>query len=99
MMYYVYRIETNDITRYIGYTEDITTRQKQHNYLCFKKNKKKKFYDNVKNIHPDIKSFDLKIIKTFRTKIEAKRWECFLILNDYFNKKELWQNVPKITDM
>lgn len=98
-MFYVYRIEIQSTTRYIGYTEDIIKREKQHNYLCFKKNKKKILYDNTKKVSPSLKGFELKIMKTFRTKIEAKRWECFLILNDYFNKKELWQHVPKITDM
>jgi predicted GIY-YIG superfamily endonuclease len=97
-MYWVYRVEVLGTTRYIGYTDDLTRREKQHNYLCFKVGKKKKLYDGIKK-SPGIKTIELTPIKTFRTKIEAKRYEAFLILNDYFNKKELWQHIPKITDM
>lgn len=97
-MYYVYKIKVLGKTRYIGYTENIDIRQKQHNYLCFKKGKKKKLYDSIRTIK-DITKIDLITIKTFQTKIEAKRYECFLILNDYFTKKELWQNIPRITDI
>lgn len=98
-MYYVYRIEINKRTRYIGFTQDIITREKQHNYLCFKQEKKKELYNRVRNLHPSLKKFELNIVKTFGTKIEAKRFECFLILHDYFGKKELWQRIPRITDV
>lgn len=98
-MYWVYRIEISDKTRYIGYTANIETREKQHNYLCFKKGKKKVLYDNIRKERPRLNEIKLRAIKSFRTKVEAKRFECFLILNDYFNKKELWQKVPRITDM
>lgn len=96
-MYWVYRIEVEGVTRYIGMTGDVYGREKQHNYLCFKKGKKKRLYDGIRRGKE--KEIKLIPIKTFGTKIEAKRWECFLILNDYFGKKQLWQLVPKITDM
>jgi len=97
-MYWVYRIEVDKITRYVGYTDDLTRREKQHNYLCFKVGKKKKLYDGIKEIKA-VGKIELTPIKTFRTKVEAKRYEAFLILNDYFNKKELWQHIPRISDM
>lgn len=97
-MHWVYRIEIEGITRYIGYSEDLTKREKQHNYLCFKKMKKKILYDNIRK-QTGIKSIELRGLKSFKTRIEAKRFECFLILNDYFNKKEYWQRVPRISDI
>ena len=97
-MYHVYRVEVSGMTRYIGYTENIDSREKQHNYLCFKKLKKKKLYDGIRGDKNTTK-IHLIPVKTFLTKVEAKRYECFLILNDYFGRGELWQNIPKITDM
>lgn len=96
-MYWVYRIEVDSITRYVGFTEDIGRRQKQHNYLCFKVLKKKKLYDSIRKTK--MTEIKLMAVKTFATKVEAKRYEAFLILNHYFNKKELWQHIPRISDM
>jgi predicted GIY-YIG superfamily endonuclease len=97
-MFWIYRIDIDKKTRYIGYTEDIDRREKQHNYLCFSAGKNKELYNNIKKLSKT-KTITLTPIKTFRTKVEAKRYECFLILNDYFTKKELWQRVPRITDV
>jgi predicted GIY-YIG superfamily endonuclease len=96
-MYVVYRIEIEGITRYIGLTNDITRREKQHNYLCFKAGKKKALYDEVRKV--SLAKIELIIVKTFTSKVEAKRFECLLILTDHFNKAELWQKVPRISDM
>ena len=98
MMYYVYRIEVDKKTRYVGFTQDIIVREKQHNYLCFKKRIKKDFYNKVRELYPNMDKVVLNIVKTFPTKIDAKRFECYLILSDYFTKKELWQRVPRIAD-
>ena len=99
-MYWVYRVEVLGTTRYIGYTDNLIRREKQHNYLCFKACKNKKLYDGIKKIKEiKNKKIELTPIKTFRTKVEAKRYEAFLILNDYFNKKELWQHIPRRSDM
>lgn len=98
-MYYVYRIEVNKKIRYVGYTNNIIIREKQHNYLCFNKNKKKDLYNKIRQIHPNIKELKLNTIRTFTTKVEAKRFECLLILNDHFGSRELWQRVPRITDV
>lgn len=96
-MYYVYRIEVENTTRYIGYTENLEIRKKQHNYLCFKTQKKKILYQSIRKLKT-MSQIELIPIKSMKTKIDAKRYECFLILNDYFNKKQLWQKVPRITD-
>lgn len=97
-MHWVYRIEIDRITRYVGYTEDLIRREKQHNYLCFKAQKKKILYNKIRNSTKE-KSIELKKVKSFKSRLEAKRFECFLILNDYFTKKEYWQRVPRITDI
>lgn len=96
-MYFVYQIKVLDKIRYIGYTENLIKREKQHNYLCFKRDKKKELYDNIKKTN-QVK-INLEVIKSFNNKVEAKRYECLLILEDYFTNKELWQQVPKISDM
>lgn len=98
-MYYVYRVMIDKKVRYVGYTQDIELRKKQHNYLCFKKMKSKILYNNIRRFYPEMKEIKLNIVKTFPTKVEAKRFECYFILHDYFNKRELWQRVPRITDM
>ena len=96
-MYFVYQIKVLDKIRYIGYTENLIKREKQHNYLCFKRDNKKELYDNIKKTN-QVK-INLQVIKSFNNKVEAKRYECLLILEDYFTNKELWQQVPKISDM
>ena len=98
-MHYVYKIEIIGKIRYIGYTQDIKSREKQHNYLCFSKGKNKILYNNIKRNFPMVNQIKLIVLKTFSTKLEAKRFECYLILNDYFTKRELWQRIPRITDV
>lgn len=96
-MFWVYQIEIGGVIRYIGYTNDLIKREKQHNYLCFKTNKKKLLYNSVRKL--GIKEIKLKPLKPFKDKVDAKRWECYLILNDWFNGRLLWQRVPKISDV
>lgn len=96
-MFWVYKIEIGGIVRYIGYTNDLERRVKEHNYLCFKKEKKKKLYDNIRINGGD--KIELLVVGSFRNRIDAKRFECFMILKDYFSDRLLWQSVPKISDM
>jgi len=90
-------IKVNGVVRYIGRTNDLERREKQHNYLCFKKQTKKQLYQEIRN-YP-ITDIKLQRVKSFQSKVDAKRWECYLILNDYFGKKLLWQRVPRISDV
>jgi len=64
----------------------------------FSKKKKKILYDKVRLLHPDIKELKLEVIKEFSKRIEAKRYECYLILKDYFKSGQLWQKIPNISD-
>lgn len=99
MSYFVYEIEIAGTTRYIGYTENPQKREKQHNYLCYKKNKSKQLYQKIRDNHNDVLEIRLAVVKEFKSKIDAKRWECLMILEDYFNERRLWQQVPRISDM
>lgn len=99
--YIVYKIVINDIVRYIGHTNNIPRREKEHNY-SFKKGFKKDLYNFIR-AESTITNFDGYIItlipiKEFKKKVDAKRYEMYLILDDYFNQKILKQKVPNISD-
>jgi len=90
-------IVLNDITRYIGRTNNIHRRTLEHKRL-YRKGYKKVLYNFMrkeKHIEDDI---ELKEIYKSTKKVDTKRFEMFEILKDYFNKKELKQQVPKISD-
>lgn len=91
MIYTVYKIEVDGITRYIGHTNNLKRRQTQHNYL-FRKGKSKYLYDNITD--RDYK-FNLIPLREFKSKVEAKRWECLLILTDHFGDKLLCKSHHK----
>lgn len=97
MKYVVYKVTIDGTIRYIGYTCNLKQRQSQHNQL-YKSGKKKILYNNLRRRkhEGDLK---LEVLKTFTTKTRAKRYECYLILKDYFTKNELWQRIPRISDI
>lgn len=96
-MFAVYKISHKGIRRYVGFTDNLERRKKQHNYLCFKVGKKKLLYDNLRKDNCEI--IHLEATHFFKTRIEAKRYEALLILTDYFSERLLWQKVPRISDM
>ena len=96
-MFYVYRIKIEGTTRYIGHTNDIKRREREHNRSCFKTDDRKILYSKIKS-ETTYGKISLETIKQFTTKTEAKRYEAFLILYDHFTKKQLWQKVPNISD-
>lgn len=98
-IYSVYEIWIDGVVRYIGYTKNLQLRQKQHNRLCFKTDYKKDLYNKIRADYPHIKSLTLTENRQFTDKVEAKRWECLLILNDHFLSGDLWQKVPRISDV
>ena len=97
--YVVYCIRIHGVIRYIGRTNCPIRRQLQHRN-DFKKMTNKLLFINIIHHYPDFRSDDiiLEIIKSFKSEVEAKRFECYLILGDYFKDKNLWQKVPNITD-
>lgn len=93
-MHHVYKIEINGIIRYIGYTTDVIKREKQHK-TAFKSNLKKLLYKNIYHYHPEYE-ISLELIKTYKTKTDAIRYEALLILQDYFSPNPtLWQSAPR----
>lgn len=91
----VYKIVINGKTRYIGRTNNILRRTKEHN-RGLKNGSKKLFYDFLRAT-----SFygELVLEPIFTgSKTECKRFECLEILKDYFGVRELMQNVPNISD-
>ena len=98
MEHYVYQIKINNVVRYIGRTNDLDDREKQHNYQ-FRKGTSKKLYDYIRTI--DFKDdIILEPIYIAKSKVEAKRFEMYTILWYYFeiDKKQLKQNIPNIKD-
>ncbi len=94
--FFVYRVIINNVTRYIGYTSDLKKREYTHNYLFNQPKPTKLLYKKAKELNQTY--ITLIPIRGFKTKVESKRYEMLLILNDHFGNKELYQSIPKITD-
>jgi len=93
-MYTVYEIRYKDERIYVGRTKNIVNRTKSHKYSI--KSKPSMLYQFARD--NNIMSFDLITIRTFKNKTESKRWEMYEILTDHFNKKQLLNKVPNISD-
>lgn len=91
----LYKIELNGEIIYIGITNDLKRRQQQHN-LNIKKNVNRPLYTHLNSLN--ISNVTLTTLASFKSRVEAKRMECYLILQDYFNDKQLKQKVPRISD-
>jgi predicted GIY-YIG superfamily endonuclease len=95
-MWCVYGVKYDGIWRYIGKTGDLEKREKNHNYMCFKKLGDKLFYREIRS--RGYEDIELIKLKEFNCEEDARRWECLLILEDYFGKGDLWQMIPSISD-
>ena len=91
-MYSVYEIKIDDVVRYIGITNNLKRRQKEHN-KSFRVDPKKFLYKKIKEYHQEI-DLSLEPIYEYENKLEASRMEAKLILDDYFGEKKLWQAPP-----
>lgn len=92
-MHYVYQIKFSGIIRYIGITTNPKLREQQHK-RGVKSNLKKLLYQNIYHYHPN-EEIILEVIKTYKTKGDATRYEALLILQDYFSNNNLWQSPPR----
>lgn len=91
MIYYLYEIIINDTRRYIGITNDLKRRQREHN-RGLKNGDKKYLYHKLQD--NDIQEVDLKLIEEFNNKSDAMRMEAYLIIEDWFSNRQLWQSPP-----
>lgn len=95
--YQVYIIEHNDKIIYYGRTNDLKRRQYQHNYNL-RRDKENMLYTYLKEKKVD--TIVLKSIYEYKSKVESKRMEMYLILKHYFTEEEftLKQKIPNISD-
>lgn len=91
-MNYVYSIEIEGVTRYIGITDNPKRRQNQHT-RALNGGHDKYLYNQIRLNAPETTPV-LQIIKEFSDRGDAKRWEAYLILGDYFGERNLWQSFP-----
>ena len=98
----VYEIIVDGVQVYIGRSNNIHTRSLQHNNICYNENNKqynKDLYKYIRKIHPTKTKFKLTPIKEFSKLVDAKRYEMFLILKNYFSTdNKLIQKIPSISD-
>lgn len=89
---YVYSIKINGTRRYVGITEDFRRRQSEHKRGLMKGTGKQLY---VKASELDNPMIEIELVGEFKTTADAARYECWLILGDYFGEAELWQSFPK----
>lgn len=90
--YSIYKIKVGGITRYIGYTDNLIRRQKEH-IRDYKAGKDKYLYRMTRESLPET-TYELLLIKEFSNKGDAKKYEALLILLNYFGERTLWQSPP-----
>jgi len=100
-MYSVYKIEVNGVCLYIGHSKDLKRREYQHNYL-YKKGAKKALYDYLRECEYE-GYIELIEIGRYKKKVEAKRYEMYLILQYLFIETDnplfqLKQKIANISD-
>jgi len=101
MIYSVYTIQHNNKIIYIGRTNNLKRREKEHiRALNNPKHKQhnKELYKWLREQKTDV--IQLLTYKEFKSKVESKRLELFLILQYHFsaNPKQLRQTIPAIKD-
>ncbi len=92
MEYSIYNIKIDGKVRYIGMTKNPKTRERQHIRL-YEKGDTKYLYEMIRQ-RGIIKEIKIEVIKSFSKKSDAAKYEALLILQDFFNKKQLWQSYP-----
>jgi predicted GIY-YIG superfamily endonuclease len=99
-MFIVYEIKYDNNTVYIGRTNNLNRREKEHNRFLRRpdndKTKRKPLYQFL--LESGCNQVKLSLVKEFKTKVDAKRYEMLLILLDYFGDRKLKQKVPSISD-
>lgn len=91
----VYQVKYLDVVVYIGRTNNLLRRQKEHN-RCLNNGDKKALYLFLQSKGVD--EIILEPVAENLKLVDAKRMEMLLILQDYFGEKNLKQKVPNISD-
>lgn len=89
----VYEIKVNGVRRYVGVTNNFVRRQKEH-LRAIKNGQSKYLYQKINETPPELTKISFSQISDELTILEARRFEGFLILSDWFNRRELWQSAP-----
>lgn len=104
MIYTVYKILHNGKSIYIGRTNNIQRRSKEHN-RSYKNSLLAPDCKKIKQLYKYLKEegftdkIELIEVKSFKSKVESKRYEMLLILIDHFKEESnLKQQVPNISD-
>jgi len=95
LMFTVYRINHKKKAIYIGYTNNIDRRCKEHNYHL-KKGTMKEMYDYLRK--KKVSKIVLEPLRTFKSKTEAKRFEMLMILMYHFGTYRTLNKIPNISD-
>lgn len=90
---FVYRIIIDGYVRYVGVTNNVIRRTKEH-VRAFKKGDNKYLYKKMREMHLDENYLVLEIISEELPILEARRLEAKIILEDYFSGKYLFQSAP-----
>lgn len=94
-MFTVYRINHKKKAIYIGYTNNLTRREKEHNYHL-KKGTSKEVYDYLRK--KKVSTIKLEPLRKFKSKTEGKRFECLMILMYHFGSYRTLNKIPNISD-
>jgi hypothetical protein len=90
---FVYKIVIDGVVRYIGVSNNVIRRQKEH-VRAFKKSNDKYLYRMMRESSLDESYLVLETISDELSIIDARRLEAKIILDDYFSDKNLWQSAP-----
>ena len=90
---WVYQIKVDEIIRYVGISNNIKLRTSQHN-RGIRRGDKKLFYDFCREC--GITTVELIPLIECKDRTTAKRWEMYMILDDWSKNRELKQVIPGI---
>jgi len=90
---FVYRIVIDGYVRYVGVSNNVVRRGKEH-VRAFKKGDSKYLYKKMREGGLDESYLILEVISDELTILDARRLEAKIILEDYFSGKYLFQSAP-----
>jgi predicted GIY-YIG superfamily endonuclease len=96
LKYHVYQIEIEGVVRYIGRTNDLHRRELEHK-RGLKTGFNKELYNHIRlEFGEEYDGLELKLVRSFKKKVDSKRYETYLILENYFSGWTLLQSIPPL---